>query len=116
MSPTLALETRNSRSRAILGRRRWSWSNSSEGSPFRWSFIQGGGGCPEFVVGAPIWSPSRPPVTGAGIIDGFVGWTGMNGCGGGGEGTGGWFTRGRGVGGGTAELICTNLVTSVVAI
>ena len=71
---------------------------------------------PNLFVGAPVWGPSRPPVTGAGIIDGFVGWTGMNDRGGGGEGTGGWFTRGRGVGGGTAELVCTNFVTSVVAI
>ena len=69
---------------------------------------------PNLFVGAPAWDPSRPLVTGAGSIAGFVGWTGMSGRGGCGEGTEGWFARGRGLG--TVELVCTNLVTSVVAI
>ena len=71
---------------------------------------------PNLFVGGPAWDPSRPLVTGARSIAGYVGWTDMSGRGGCGKGTKGWFTRGRGVGGGTADLVCMNLVTSVVAI
>ena len=80
-----------------------------------WS-IMGGVVVPYLFVGALVWVPSGPFIPGAGNMTGLAGWMDWGGRGGGGEVTAAWVTRGRGVGRNPAGLVCTNVVTSEVAI